>query len=167
MSNIVLIGMMGTFKTTLGISLSKRFKLPFYDSDLFIAKKENLTIPEIFQKVGEEGFRKIEREVIKELSKLDNVIISTGGGVPLDENNMQALMENGKIVLLKASAHTIFGRIKNSSRPFILNGGTLESLQALLAKREPIYEKYSGLTLDSANLKLRTLEDKIYEFYKT
>ena len=104
MNNIVLIGFMGSGKTTFGRWVSRRHDRKFYDTDEYIEKKQNTTISEIFATKGEEAFRDMETETVKELSDtLDNCVISVGGGLVLREVNRELLRKLGTVVYLKAS----------------------------------------------------------------
>ena len=104
MNNIVLIGFMGSGKTTFGRWVSRRHNRKFYDTDEYIEKKQNTTISEIFATKGEEAFRDMETETVKELSDtLDNCVISVGGGLVLREVNRELLRKLGTVVYLKAS----------------------------------------------------------------
>ena len=131
--NIVLVGMPGAGKTTLGNIISKKLSRPFFDTDEEIVKKAGCTIPEIFKERGESAFRDMESEVIKELSGMRGVIIATGGGAVLREENVDALCENGKIYFLDRDLNTI---LPTKSRPLSQNR---EALERLYTERYPIY----------------------------
>ena len=102
MKNIVLIGMSGVGKTTIGKALSKEMKRGFIDTDEIIANEAKLEIQDIFSTYGEDYFRKLESNLIDKISKDNNLIISTGGGIILNGKNIRKLKENGVIILLDA-----------------------------------------------------------------
>ncbi len=129
--NLVLIGMPSSGKTTLGKLLSKDFKKEFIDTDLEIVKKAGMEIPEIFEKYGEDYFRNLESEVIKELSLKQSLVIATGGGAVLRRENIEALNQNGKIVFIDRPLEML---ITTNDRP-------LSSSREALEKR--YYERYS------------------------
>jgi shikimate kinase len=142
MKNIVLTGFMGTGKTAVGSELSRLLSMKLIDVDTEIEREQNMTINEIFKQFGEQRFREIETEMIKNITRNMNVIISTGGGVVLKQENMDALRENGIIVCLKAKPETILSRTKNNSdRPLLQVRNPLAAICDLLNFRHPFYEK--------------------------
>lgn len=142
MKNIVLTGFMGTGKTEVGKALSRNLGFSLIDIDDEIVKSEGMPIAEIFGKFGEPHFRNIETRIIKDVSKKTNVVISTGGGAVLREENMDALRENGIIIWLKAMPETILKRTSiDSSRPLLQVADPLKKIKELLDYRMPFYEK--------------------------
>jgi len=140
--NIVLTGFMGTGKTEVGRLLARRLGYALVDVDDEIEKEQHMKISDIFSRLGEPAFRDIESEMIKRLSSGDRVIISTGGGAVLRQENIDCLRTNGIIVCLTASAETIFHRIKrNDDRPLLKVDDPLEKIKELLASRRHCYEK--------------------------
>ncbi len=139
--NIVLIGMSGVGKTTIGKALSKALNRKFIDTDNLIELKMGITIDEIFSLYGEEYFRKLESQIIDELYRDENLIISTGGGIVLNNSNIIKLKENGIIILLESSIENIVNNIKNSNR-----------IRPLLNKEENIYEKVKKMYNSRKNL---------------
>ena len=119
--NIVLIGMRGCGKTTVGRLLAKRLGRQLVEMDELIARRMGLSIPEIVEKYGWEKFRDIEEEITYEVSRLDNIINATGGGVVIRENNIKELKMKGKLIWLKANTDTLLGRIGNSPYEFVMN----------------------------------------------
>ncbi len=134
--NLVLCGMMGSGKSTVGKALSRLTGKPFVDTDTLIEEKYGV-ISEIFAKHGEEYFRALETQTVKELSGQDGWIIATGGGLVLREENVALLKEKGKIVYLKAEPSTLKERLSGDKRRPLLQTGNLETL---LKKRAPVYE---------------------------
>lgn len=151
-NNIVLIGMMGAGKSTIGLELAKRlnnFKLVDMDSE--IEKREKMKISEIFEKYGEKYFRNYETDLIKELCQKENQIISTGGGVFEKEENRKILKENGKVFYLKASPEKLFERIKSQThRPLLQQGFGVEKVKTILESREKNYEQ-AHFIIDTEN----------------
>lgn len=133
---------MGTGKTEVGRVLAQMLGLSLVDSDHEIEKEQGMTIRDIFRVYGEEGFRDRESEVIKNLSEAENVVIATGGGVVLRQENMENLRKKGVIVCLTASAQGILERTKNNSeRPLLQVGDPLQRIRELLDVRGPLYER--------------------------
>jgi shikimate kinase len=143
---IFLIGFMGSGKTTIGRRLAERIGFDFVDTDRFIEMRQGLTISEIFARNGEDVFRKMERDILLELQKLDYAVISTGGGLPCHGDNMNLMLASGKVVYLKTSPQALTRRLLRSrtERPLI-KGKTEKELQQYviekLAEREPYYHR--------------------------
>ncbi len=151
MKNIVLTGFMGTGKTAVGKELTRLLNLKLIDVDTEIEKSEKITINEIFQRFGEPRFREIETEMIKKISQQKNVIISTGGGAVLKQENMDILRENGVIICLMATPETILKRTSNSDeRPLLKVENPFEKIKQLLDFRRPYYEK-ADIMIDTEN----------------
>lgn len=142
--NIVLIGFMGTGKTTVGKMLSTKLKMKFIDIDEFIEENKNKKIKDIFIEYGEEYFRRLEHNAVKFIcEKNSQLIISTGGGVVLNPENIEILRQNGKVFLLKARLHTICENLKGtdiSERPLLREDDFEEKLAYLMKKRKHLYE---------------------------
>lgn len=152
MRRIILIGYMGSGKTTIGHSLSKETGMMFYDMDWYIESRMRKTVAQIFAERGEEGFRKIEYNMLHEVAEFEDVIISCGGGTPCFFDNMDYLNQQGDVVYLKASPevlyrHLLMGKV---DRP-LLKGKSPEELIAYIteqvSKREEFYNK-ARYTLD-------------------
>ena len=140
-SNIVLIGFMGTGKSAVGSRLAQQLKKQFVDMDREIENVTGMSIPEIFKRYGELRFRSEEKLMARKLSERENMVIATGGGFVLLEENIEALRANGVLICLDASPEEIFNRVsrKKGSRPLLKKGTTLEDIQALLQERELSY----------------------------
>lgn len=152
MLRIILIGYMGAGKTTVGKALSKELGIPFYDLDWYIENRHRKTVSEIFSEKGEEGFRKIEYNMLHEVAEFENVIISCGGGTPCFFDNIDYMNRQGQVVYLKAEPdvlqkHLLMGK---GDRP-LLKGKSKDELidfiKEQLEKREPFYSK-AAYTLD-------------------
>lgn len=148
--NIVLIGFMGTGKTTVGKDLSQKLSMDYIDTDALIQERMGISINEIFEKYGEDFFRKIEKNIIDEISATKNTIILCGGGVVLNQENIPKLRENGKTILLKAQPITIYHRVKEDhSRPLLKGRMSLETIEKLLKEREEAYTTSADLTIET------------------
>ncbi len=164
--NIVFIGMSGAGKTTIGKKVSVLLNRDFYDTDDLIVSEIGMTIDSFFKKYGEKKFRELESEIVYEFSKVNNSIISTGGGIVLDENNIINLKKNGKIIYLKGNIDTLFSNLKKSNiiRPLIDNEKeSIGNIERLFIKRKDLYKKYSDLTI---NIDDKTINEIIEELLK-
>ncbi len=142
MKNIVLTGFMGAGKTEAGRELSRILGWKIIDVDDEIVKAQNMTINEIFSKFGEPVFREMETEMIRKVSQNRKVIISTGGGAVLRQENLDILREHGVIICLRAGPETILRRTKdNNERPLLQVEDPLKRIKELLEFRKPFYEK--------------------------
>ncbi|OJU09887.1 MAG: hypothetical protein BGN88_15670 [Clostridiales bacterium 43-6] len=148
--NIVLCGFMGSGKTTVARQLHKRTGKKMIDIDTYIETKENRTIAEIFSSEGEAFFRALETAAVKEISHLDDHIISTGGGVILNEENRKELKHNGKIVYLHVTIDTVLARLKYDKTRPLLAGDKEKTILALYEKRLPMYETYADIIVDAS-----------------
>ena len=152
MTRIILIGYMGAGKTTIGKALSKELGITFYDLDWYIENRMRKTVSEIFAERGEEGFRKIEYNMLHEVAEFEDVIISCGGGTPCFFDNMDYLNQQGQVVYLKAEPEVLYKHLLMAKveRP-LLKGKSKEELlkfiKEQLEKREPFYTK-AHYTLD-------------------
>ena len=146
MRRIILIGYMGSGKTTVGKALSKELGIPFYDLDWYIESRMHKTVAQLFAERGEEGFRKVERNMLHEVAEFEDVVISCGGGTPCFFDNMEYLNQQGETVYLKADPEVLYGHLQmgKTVRPLLV-GKSKEELLAFireqLEKREPFYTK--------------------------
>lgn len=141
MKTIVLIGMMGSGKTTIGKLLGEKLTLRSIDIDVIIEQNEKRTISEIFQNEGEKYFRNIERETIKKNFTNKDLIISLGGGAFENQLTQELLLKNSTVIYLKTSPNVILERIKNNTnRPLLKNQMTVEKIQSIILQRQKNYE---------------------------
>ena len=147
--DIAIIGFMGTGKTTISNTLSMITGLKEVDVDRYIVEKEGMEISEIFEKYGEEYFRKSETKALREIACKEGQIISCGGGAVLRDENVKILKENGTVILLTASPETIFDRVKDHThRPILNNDMSLEHVKSLMAEREPRYQSVADIKIN-------------------
>ena len=148
--NLVLCGMMGAGKSTIGIKIAELTGRRWYDTDGVISDRYG-KISDIFEYYGEPHFRKLETEIVKELAGQDDLVISTGGGLVLKSENNAALQKNGKIVFLRATLKTLNQRlVLDGTRP-LLQASTesiSDRLERLLKERTPIYEHVADYIVD-------------------
>jgi shikimate kinase len=152
MPNIILTGFMGSGKTTVGEVLSRRLDWPLIDMDTEIEREEEMKISEIFSTLGEPAFRDMETEMAEKLSTLNDVVISTGGGVVLRETNISHLRRNGRIICLMARPETVYERIKdNHDRPLLKGNDPMGKIHELLEFRMPYYRN-ADMIIDTDDL---------------
>jgi len=148
--NIILCGMMGAGKTTIGIKIAEISGRRWYDTDELIVDKHG-KISDIFEYYGEAHFRALETDIVAELAEKDGLVISTGGGLVLKKENNQMLQKNGKIVFLRATLDTLSQRLKVDSQRPLLQTSTetlRERLARLLKERMPVYELAADYIVD-------------------
>ena len=146
MKNIILVGYMGCGKTTVGKNLARICEMAFLDTDELIEEQQGRTISEIFATDGEAVFRDMETQALKEMlkKKKEGFVISTGGGMPVREENRELLKQLGKVFYLKAEPETIYERVKgDTKRPLLQCENPLNRIQEMLAQREPADEETS------------------------
>lgn len=152
MIRIILIGYMGAGKTTVGKALAKELGVPFYDLDWYIESRMHKTVAQIFAEKGEEGFRKIEHNMLHEIAEFEDVIVSCGGGTPCFFDNIDYMNQQGPVIYLKADSEVLYKHLvmSKNDRP-LLRGKSPEELitfiREQLEKREPFYSK-AKYTLD-------------------
>lgn len=151
--NVVLIGFMGCGKTTLGARLAQMLGLSFVDMDDLIVKKAGCSIPEIFARDGEAGFRRIETAVLDELLTRQQLIVSTGGGVVTVPDNIPKLRALGYVIWLDLPERAIWQRVsRNRSRPLLRTPNPRQTVHDLLETRRPLYEAACDLVADTGDL---------------
>lgn len=166
--NIVLIGMMGAGKSTIGHLLDEKLKdFQYLDIDKEIEKLAQKHISEIFAQDGESHFRKLEHELIAKYSNYHNQVISTGGGIVENIENVNLLKKNGVIFYLKASVDELFERVrKTSHRPLLKNANPKQRLKELIDKREPFY-KLADFEIDTEKKELMEIVEEILKDYES
>lgn len=148
--NIVLIGMRGSGKTSVGRLLAARLGRRFIEMDEMITQKTGMSVSEIVTRHGWPGFRKIESEVTRKVARLDNTVNATGGGVVTSGTNVRALKKNGKLVWLRASPETLLARTRNDpSRPSLTGRPPEEDMAATLKERLPVYQSVADFIVDT------------------
>ena len=155
--NIVLIGLSGCGKSTIGKRLSSLLHIPVVDMDTFIEKQEGMTVSEIFKKKGEAYFRALETQAAKSLSESGDKIIATGGGVVLNSKNMAYLKQNGIVIFLDRSPEMILKRINLEKRPLLAQNQN--HLFELDLERRPLYKQYADLTVKGELNVKQTVDD--------
>ncbi len=165
--NIVLTGFMGAGKSTVGRIIARALGMRFVDLDEEIEKKAGMSIPEIFSKYGEEHFRDIESEIIKEVSSLSNAVIVTGGGAVIREENRKMLRENGVIVYLHVEPEEAFRRLKDdTSRPLLRVENPLQRIKELMDKRKEFYRD-NDFEVDTTGLSPEEVAEEVIKRIKT
>src|SRR4051812_3392631 len=169
--NVYLVGLMGAGKTTVGRMLARRLKLRFLDSDLEIERRCGVRVPAIFEIEGEAGFRVRESQAIAELVELDGVVLATGGGVVIAEENRRLLAARGTVVYLCARPEDLYERVRHDrNRPLLATADPLGRLRELYAERDPLYRSIADLVVDTgrqgAQALSRGLLEKLGEEWK-
>lgn len=170
MKNVVLIGFMGTGKTSTGKMLAARLGAAFIDMDQKIEEEAGMSIPEIFAQKGEAYFRAQEHELVQRLSVRRNAVISTGGGTVKNPDNTALLKKNGVIVCLNASVDTVLERTsRRGTRPVLDSedrGDRRQAVEKLMKERRELY-KQADFAVDTSDLSPMQVADHIVRFLKT
>jgi shikimate kinase len=146
--------------------LAKALDMPFYDSDKAIKESTGVDIPTIFEFEGEEGFRVREQKMIDKLTQLQGIVLATGGGAILREENRKSLKENGFIVYLHCSVDRILERTRrDTQRPLLKTDNPRKRLQQLLEERQPLYLSCADIKIDTGILRTKTVIKQILEEY--
>ena len=162
--NIFLIGPMGAGKSAVGRQLARTLHLNFVDSDDEVESRTGVDIAFIFEKEGDEGFRKREAAAIDDLTKMDNVVLATGGGAVMDADNRSHLGGRGFVVYLYTSVDQQVTRTKKGrERPLLEGGNRREILEDLLAKRDPLYREIADLIVETDGRKVHSVANEIVE----
>lgn len=161
--NLVLIGFMGSGKTSVGLKLSYRLRMPVEDTDKLIERREGQSISKIFENDGEEYFRQLETELLEELSeKSHGRIFSVGGGTPVRPENRELLKRIGTVIYLRAQPETVYDRLKNdTTRPLLQCENPLEKIRELLNQRSEAYESCADIIVDVDGLDMEDILKKI------
>lgn len=162
MKNIILTGMMGCGKSTCARLLGKALGRPVIDTDDLVEEKAGMSISDMFDKYGEAYMRDLETQVCRELGQQENLIIATGGGLPLREENRNYLRENGLVVFLNRDPGEIYDSMDASGRPLAQQGR--EAFLSRFSQREPIYRAFSHVVVEdfsSPHVTVKTILDKL------
>ena len=163
--NLVLLGMMGSGKSTIGYLLSKSLDLEFCDIDLIIEKEVGCKIAEIFNREGESSFRKIEEKTSIKILKLKNKVISLGGGAFLNENIRKEVLSNNISFWLDWKKDTLINRIKRNNKRPIVNNSDENELKKLISKRIKIYSM-ADFKIDCEKFSKNEITEKIVDIYE-
>ncbi|MDH3338163.1 MAG: shikimate kinase AroK [Gammaproteobacteria bacterium] len=162
--NLFLIGPMGAGKSAVGRQLARMLHLNFMDSDDEIESRTGVDIPFIFEKEGEEGFRKREAKVIDDLSKIEGIVLATGGGAVVDPQNRSHLGARGCVIYLHTTVDQQLARTQRGrSRPLLENGDPRQILEDLMSVRDPMYREIADLIVETDGRKVRAVADEIFE----
>jgi len=164
--NIVLIGYRGAGKSTVGRKLASRTGNGFMDTDDLVEERQGASIGDIVASCGWDHFRAVEKKIVEEISRMDNLIIAPGGGAVLDPENVRSLKENGLIIWLKAAREILCQRIDQDSRtigrrPTLTGKGAMEEFGEVMAIRNPLYEQAADAEIDTSGLDVEEVEEAV------
>jgi shikimate kinase len=159
--NLVLVGFMGSGKSSVGRLLSSLTGFALVDTDTLIAQKAGKGIPDIFRDEGEPHFRALETEILRGLIGRIGLIVATGGGVVVSEENRRILPEIGPVVWLDASTDHLHQRVKHSKRPLLQTDDPRRTLEELYVAREPLYRETATVRIDSGKLTHRQTAEAV------
>jgi shikimate kinase len=146
---VALAGFMGTGKSRIGWELSRRLSLTFIDTDRVVERVSRMRISDIFETYGEQAFRDYETEVVRRCLRLDEVVISTGGGTVMRAENRELLRSRGPVVVLSASPETIYKRTRRHKRVLLEMGDPTERIRTLLAQRGAAYDEVATIRVST------------------
>lgn len=150
MKNIFLIGFMGSGKSTVASCLAENYGMEIMEMDQLIVEREGMSIPDIFEQKGETYFRDAEMNLLIEIQKETNKVVSCGGGVVLRENNVEEMKKGGRIVLLNAKPETILERVKDDdNRPLLRGNKNVEFISNMMEQRRLKYENAADITIQT------------------
>ena len=166
MRNIYLTGFMGTGKTSVGREIALNLGLKFIDLDELIVKKEGRSINDVFNSSGEPYFRKVEKETLTEVSRGIGQVVSCGGGIVIDPENIAIMKQSGRFIALFARPEVIFERVKKEThRPLLNTADPLARIKELLAIRKPYYDQAEFL-IDTSDISILKVVQKILDFLR-
>ena len=167
-SNIFLVGMMGAGKTTVGRALAHRMKREFVDTDRLLVERTGVPVATVFEIEGEEGFRRRESMVLREVCEADGRVVATGGGIILSEENRAVMREAGTVIYLRARIESLWERVRHdSSRPLLATPDPRARLAQLLAEREPMYRDAAHIVVESGPQSASTLVGRVISALRT
>ena len=162
--NVFLIGPMGSGKSAVGRHLARLLRFSFHDSDADIEAKTGVDIAYIFDKEGEAGFRLREKESIERLTRLDGVVLATGGGAVIDADNRRVLAERGAVVYLETSVEQQLERTRHGRhRPLLNDAEPQEKLKELMLRRAALYAQIADLTVSTDGRRVQLVAEEIYQ----
>ena len=163
--SIILVGMMGCGKSSVAKELSKRLQCDAVDTDREIEKRAGISIPDIFEFAGEEGFRRRETETLRDVLKREGVVIATGGGIVTRPENRELIRAAGcHVIYLKVSPKVAYERTRYSDRPLLKTENPLQKLEALIEERSPFYESVCTVVVDGDSKRTDDVAAEIVEY---
>ena len=165
--NLILIGFMATGKTTIGRLCATALNFRFRDSDTLVERRAKRSVSYLFAHLGEEVFRHMEREAIRDLCRGSRVVIATGGGVPLFSENVAHMRKHGVVILLTLSEEEIFRRVVNRNTRPLLNQteDPLKRIHDLLSYRDPLYRQAADVSVDTCGLCCKETAEMVLNAY--
>ena len=168
MKPIIIVGMMGAGKTTVGRRLAKRLDLSFIDSDIELEQRCGAPVPLIFELEGEAGFRRREAALIDELASRQSIVLSTGGGVVINQSNREVIRERGFVIYLRAQLQDIWVRMRHDKRrPLLQTADPRKRLGELLEARRALYEEVAHYTIDTGKRPAEAIVDQLYNLIQS
>jgi shikimate kinase len=159
---LILVGLPGSGKSTVGRSLARRLGLPFNDSDHVIEQRIGCSIRSFFDREGEAAFRDIEQSVLRELADAGQGVLATGGGAVLRQANREALRAAGQVIYLRSTPDEVFRRLRHDvNRPLLQVDDPLERLRTLHAERDPLYRQTAHFVIETGRPSVPTLVNMI------
>jgi len=164
-TNVAIIGFMGAGKTTVARALAKRLNREFIELDTMIERKAGKQIEEVFSQDGEIAFRELEIEVTKDISSCRDMVIACGGGIILNQINIDRLKNNSVIVYLAVSSLVLLARVEGTEtiRPLLNTGYKKSSIRKLLGLRKPLYEKAADITVNTTKLDVNSVVEELVD----
>ena len=165
--NIILVGLMGSGKTTIGKLISKSLERKFLDTDHAIEEKTGVDVSTIFELEGEEGFRSREHNFLRELKDSQKLVIATGGGIVLSSENRDLLKKIGCVVYLRSNIKDLVSRLKDDkTRPLIQNVNLSQKINELFHERDPLYASIADYIIETKNKNINIIKKEIMELIK-
>ncbi|MBV9105870.1 MAG: shikimate kinase [Verrucomicrobia bacterium] len=162
--NLVLVGFMGSGKSSVGREIARRWGFRFVDTDATIRQQYRKSIPDIFAAFGEAAFRDEENKVLQDLQNSLHAVIATGGGIVLQPRNRHLLRALGLVIWLTASEEVIWDRVsRNQNRPLLQTGNPRDTVSNLMSKRSPLYGSVADITVETSGLTHRQVADRAVE----
>jgi shikimate kinase len=164
--NIILVGFMGTGKSSTGKIVAERLARTFIDMDSAIEEREGKPIPRIFAEEGEPHFRALERKMVQELAARSNLVVAPGGGIELNPDNVKDFSRTGLVICFHATPKMILSRVgQDTNRPLLQGGDKLQKITDLLAKRQPLYDAIP-CRIETDGLTPADVAEKVLEVFK-